>query len=690
MRIRSQRCLAVAATAILAAGVLSAVTSSAHAEPAPVTVTVNPLAGLADVPSTGRGTNHAIWDSELGSTAVSDLLRKAGVQMLRYPGGSYADIYHWEDHTAPGGYVAPGTDFDTFMAGAKRVGAQPIVIANYGTGTAEEAAEWVRYANVTKHYRVKYWEIGNENYGNGHYGSAWEADDHEDKSPTAYANGVVAYADAMKKVDPGIRIGAVLTTPGAWPDGLVAEGDSATWNDTVLSIAGSKIDFVILHWYPSNDGGSGIAGVLARTDQIEDILYLTRKKIAKHAGARADRIGIAMTEINSGVGTTTQPGALFLADAYPALMAGGVFTVDWWNVHNGIGTVTTVAGQTDYGDWGILSSGGCTEDGTCEPALNTPFAPYHALTMMSDLTRPGDQLVRAGSDDRLVVAHAARRANGDLAVLLLNEDPDEARTVTLDYVGFTPAAEAPLVSSFTNGAASITRGRNGNATSRTLPPYSLTTLVLRPARRIAGAPGAPCRPAAGEVGDSSATVSWSPSRRGRLPVAGYDVYRQDGAKSVLLGSTKSTSLTVTGLEPGTRYTLNVVARDTAGNLSPSSQPLVLETGTPEDSTCAVHLADVNDWGNGYVGSIDITNKGAEPIDGWTLGFSWPRSWQSFGSGWSGTWTAEGSSVSVVNTDYNQTIPPGGSVNTGFVGNYGGPNVLPNLFTLNGTLCTTIP
>ena len=73
------------------------------------------------------------------------------------------------------------------MAGARRVGAQPMIIANYGTGTPAEAADWVRYANVTKGYGAKYWTIGNENYGNGHYGSAWEADDHADKSATQYA-----------------------------------------------------------------------------------------------------------------------------------------------------------------------------------------------------------------------------------------------------------------------------------------------------------------------------------------------------------------------------------------------------------------------------------------------------------------------------------------------------------------------
>ena len=91
-----------------------------------------------------------MWDTYLGTNEVSDLLGNAGVRMMRYPGGSYGDIYHWETHTAPGGFIAPNTDFDTFMAGVRRAGAQAIVIANYGTGSAEEAAGWVRQTNVVK------------------------------------------------------------------------------------------------------------------------------------------------------------------------------------------------------------------------------------------------------------------------------------------------------------------------------------------------------------------------------------------------------------------------------------------------------------------------------------------------------------------------------------------------------------
>ncbi|RKN47709.1 cellulose binding domain-containing protein [Micromonospora endolithica] len=681
----TKRRVALLASLLLAATALSGVNPpTAEAAPDPVAVTVNARAGLATVPDTALGVNHAIWDQNLGTTETSDLLRDAGVQMMRYPGGSYADIYHWKDHTAPGGYVAPNTDFDTFMAGVRRVGAQPMIIANYGTGTPAEAADWVRYANVTKGYGAKYWTIGNENYGNGHYGSAWEADDHPDKSATQYARLVVEYADAMKAVDPGIKVGAVLTMPGNWPDGITAGNDPGPWNQTVLSLAGEKIDFVDVHWYPGGDAAQS----LARTNQIVDATYLLRQQLTRYAGPNADRIGISLTELNVDVGRNTQPGALFLADAYSELLANGVLTVHWWNVHNGIGDVTQVAGQTDYDDFGLLSSGGCTADGSvCEPPLNTPFAPYHGLSMMKLFATAGDQFVRAGTDEPLVTAHAVRRGNGDLAVLLLNKDPDNAHPVTVDYAGFTPSAAAPTVSTLTNGATGIATSQSGSATSRTLPPYSLTMLVLRPAGATAGLPAAPGQPTATDVSDRSATISWPAATPGGSPIAKYEVHRQNGAVSEQLGETPGTSFTVDNLVPGRRYTVNVLARDAAGRVSWSSPPLTFATVAPSTSGCTVRFTTANDWGNGYIGGVEITNNGTRPIDGWTLTWTWPTGWQQVSSGWSATWEQVGTDVRVTPAD-NRQIAAGGSVSAGFVGAYGGPNVLPTVFTLNGTVCAS--
>ncbi|MBB5113881.1 cellulose binding domain-containing protein [Micromonospora echinospora] len=682
-----RRPTAFAASLLLLATALSTVGGPvAAADPTgPVTVTVNTRAGLATVPATALGVNHAIWDAQLGSAETSDLLKAAGVKMLRYPGGSYADIYHWETHTAPGGYVAPNTDFDTFMAGARRVGAEPMIIANYGTGTPAEAAAWVRYANVTKGYGAKWWTVGNENYGNGHYGSAWEADDHPDKSASQYARLVIEYADAMKAVDPSIKVGAVLTMPGNWPDGITAGSDPGPWNQTVLSLAGPKIDFVDVHWYP----GGNAADSLARTNHLPDAAWLLRQQIARYAGPGADRIGISFTELNVDAGRTTAPGALFLADAYSGLLEQGVFTVQWWNVHNGIGTVSEVAGQTDYGDFGMLSSGNCTSDGeVCQPPFNTPFAPYHAMSMMNLFARPGDQLVRAGTDQPLVAAHAVRRPDGTVAVLLLNKDPDTAYPVALDYAGFTPADEAPTVHTLANGATGISTGRSGSATVRTLPPYSLTTLVLRPAGSSAGRPGAPGRPTASAVTDRAATISWPAATPGASPIAKYEVHRQYGAVSEQLGETAGTSLTVGNLEPGARYTVNVLARDTAGRVSWSSPPLTFATGSPAESSCAVRFNDDNDWGNGYVANVEVINTGAKALDGWTLTWTWPTAWQQVNSGWSATWNQEGRQVRVTPTDDNRRLAAdGGSTTVGFVGAYSGPNVPPGAFRLNGTVCT---
>src|SRR5580693_8315868 len=203
---------------LLAAAALTAGAGAgpAAASPSPVNVTVNAGQGLGTIPATAYGLNSAVWDSEMNAPQTQNLLQQAGVQMLRYPGGSYGDIYNWQNNTAPGGYVAPGTGFDQFMSTVNAVGAQAMLIANYGSGTPQEAADWVQYANVTKDYHDQYWEIGNEVYGNGYYGDDWETDDHSSKSPTTYADNVLQYASAMKAVDPTIKIGAVLTLPGNW------------------------------------------------------------------------------------------------------------------------------------------------------------------------------------------------------------------------------------------------------------------------------------------------------------------------------------------------------------------------------------------------------------------------------------------------------------------------------------------
>jgi hypothetical protein len=266
-------------------------------------------------------------------------------------------------------------------------------------------------------------------------------------------------------------------------------------------------------------------------------------------------------------------------------------------------------------------------------------------------------------------------------VLLINKDPDAAHTVALDYHGFTASAATPVVETFTNGADGLTSAPAGTAGAQTLPPYALSLITVHPDRTETKAPQAPGRPTATAT-DRTAKISW-PSAGSGLK---YEVYRQNGGISELLGETTGTSLAVNNLVPGRRYTVNVLARDGAGRLSPSSPPLTFTTGSPATSACTVKFRDTNDWGNGYVGSIDITNNGPGAVNGWTLAFTWPTGWQSVSSGWNATWEQSGRTVRVTS---DGSLAAGASTNVGFVGSYSGPNVLPAAFTLNGTVCTLI-
>lgn len=131
------RHFAVGAVAVLAASAgVGALAPSAGAAPT-VGISVDAGTSLGTVPSGGVGLNTGVGDANMGDAKVSSLMKAAGVRQLRFPGGSGADGYHWKTHTMSdgGGWIASNTDFDHFMATAKTVGAQPILTANYGSGT---------------------------------------------------------------------------------------------------------------------------------------------------------------------------------------------------------------------------------------------------------------------------------------------------------------------------------------------------------------------------------------------------------------------------------------------------------------------------------------------------------------------------------------------------------------------------
>jgi len=465
------------------------------------TVTVNTSASLAVIPATGTGVNTAVWDGNLLGSDVPSLLTAIGIGALRFPGGSTADDYNWQTDsivTGQGGYANPANTFDAFMGVAKSVGAAPIITVNYGSntsgnggGTPAFAASWVQYANITKGYGIKYWEIGNEVYGNGEYGGAWETDLHGAHDPSTYGANVALFAAAMKTVDPSIKVGVVLTAPGYWPDGQTPD-----WNTHVLAQCATAIDFVIVHWYPQDPGSESDANLLAAPQTgiggapgIPAMVSKVKSLIGQYAGGNAANIQIFVTETNSvsydvGKQTVSVVNAMFIADGIATWLENGVANVDVWDLHNGsnVGNASSsLYGSSTFGDYGILSNAS-----SGEPALDTPFPTYYGMEMLSALGKPGDKLVSTTSSNSLLSTHAVLGANGNLALLLVNKDPTNTTNANIAVSGFVPASTGTVQTYGKTSSAVTSSSVTGLGSNFTIAaaPYSLTTVVLTPTTTV--------------------------------------------------------------------------------------------------------------------------------------------------------------------------------------------------------------
>jgi hypothetical protein len=134
-----------------------------------------------------------------------------------------------------------------------------------------------------------------------------------------------------------------------------------------------------------------------------------------------------------------------------------------------------VEGGTDYGDGGIVSSGA-----SCEPPVNTPFPAYYGLQMITKLGTPGDTLVATSSSNSLLSPHAVKRANGDVGVMLINQDPNNDATVNLSFSGFNASSTAATVYTYRKNGTSITSTSTGSSTVQTVPAYSIVVVQVHP------------------------------------------------------------------------------------------------------------------------------------------------------------------------------------------------------------------
>lgn len=199
-----------------------------------------------NVETGGFGYRKDVWDAcfELKPT------------VLRWPGGCFADTYHWRDGVGEPRRVKPNLAWRRF---GKRLGpnvnnrlgtveflelcrdwnAIPYITANFGSGTVAESVEWLQYIlSLPKEYpRVDLWAIGNEQFG------FWETGH---TSAKKYAKKYIEYSKALKETYP-----AVETVASGVSDMIGLSG----WNPKLMDIAGDKIDYLSIHPYKPMIGG---------------------------------------------------------------------------------------------------------------------------------------------------------------------------------------------------------------------------------------------------------------------------------------------------------------------------------------------------------------------------------------------------------------------------------------------------
>lgn len=469
---------------------------TAASAPAVVHVSLNATQAVRTVDARLFGFNAAVWDSYFDTTNTSALLAAMDCRALRFPGGSLSDDYHWASNTS--GTNVWATSFDKFAHIATNLAAHVFITVNYGSGTAAEATNWVRYSNLTKNYGFKYWEIGNENYG------FWETDTNALKhDPFTYATRAKDYLTQMKAVDPTIKVGVVAVTgedthvnghtshPATNSRTATAHNGWTPVMLTTLKNLGVTPNFLIYHKYAQDSGGESDAGLLQSARTWTNDAADLRQQLTDYLGSAGTNVELLCTENNStapdpGKQMTSLVNALYLADSLGQILQTEFNSLLWWDIRNGHtpgnNNDPLLYGWRQYGDFGIID--GPTN---CYPA-------YYAAKLLKHFARDGDQVVRATSDYQLLAAYATRRTNGSLALLVINKSAVNALNASIAVAGYTPHPDAPVYSygipqdetvrtngAFSRDIAQTSFTAAGTNFAFTFPPYSLTVISLPPA-----------------------------------------------------------------------------------------------------------------------------------------------------------------------------------------------------------------
>jgi alpha-L-arabinofuranosidase len=198
---------------------------------------------------------------------IVNALKKIKIPNLRWPGGCFADEYHWRDGIGPRvqrpkmvntnwGGVVEDNSFGTheFLELCKLLGTEPYISANVGSGTVEEMSKWVEYLNFdgvspltglrkqnghAAPYKVKFWGVGNESWGCG-----------GNMTAEHYADEYRRYATYARDY-PGSSLRKIACGP--------SDGDY-TWTETMMKNVGQRMWGLSLHSYTLPTGKWGDKG----------------------------------------------------------------------------------------------------------------------------------------------------------------------------------------------------------------------------------------------------------------------------------------------------------------------------------------------------------------------------------------------------------------------------------------------
>jgi hypothetical protein len=415
-------------------------------------VTIYPKKIGATVSELVLGANEATWN-DITLATIAPAFRAAGIRATRWPGGSESDDYHWQTNSlgtgaCSGGYVYPPSTLEHFMSDVVKPAKLDLAITvNYGSNPActdgaspSEAAGWVSYANNTMGYNVKWWSVGNEEFG-----ASWETDMHQPPStqhnPSTYANLVATQFYPQMHAASKTPIHVCVDVEPGWYTG---------WDPVVLKNA--KYDCVELHYYPQAPGQESDAFII---DEGAPKLTTTINALkAELSAAGHPNALIYVGEIGSVYSTPGKQSmsitqALYAGQSIGEMVKDGVARSTWWfgygNCETDGNMSSSLYGWQDFGGYEMFEAGpnnyGCSAADAPADGTLTPTA--RAFEVASHFVHQGERVVGTSVAGLPNVRAYASTYEGGYALMLFNLDENAAVTVPVKIAGKASGSGGP-------------------------------------------------------------------------------------------------------------------------------------------------------------------------------------------------------------------------------------------------------